>query len=298
MNKALSAIVIATALYAQTPPPGNGAPEAVRTAPPEVDLALRTRVTQFYQLETEGKYHQAEQLVAEDTKDLFVGSSKPSYQGFAIETIRYSDDFTRAQVVTLVKRQMPVEGFMGHPLTSKLPSRWKIENGLWCYYVDPKTDMPPTLPGHGGPPGVPSSLAPGMPPGAAVTPPVAPPVRTVPVGPAPGVPHAPPALTSAPTVPKLLTASKLAVDLKPSKASSEQIEITNPTPFATVLQLSDPKVKGLTVKLDRTTLKAFEKAQLDIQWSGANASPSRPVVVAVRSQRTNQIIPVKVTFKD
>jgi hypothetical protein len=296
MMKVLSAMVIAAALSAQAPPPsGNAAPEAALLAPPEVDLALRARVTQFFQLEVEGKYHQAEQLVAEDTKDLFVGSSKPTYQGFAIESIKYSGDFTKAQVVVWAKRQMPVEGFMGHPLMSKLPSRWRLENGLWCYYVDPKTDMPPTFPGRPGPAAVPVPTV--AAPGAAAVPPMLP-VRPVPVGPSAGNPHAPPPLAVAPTVPKLLSASKLAVDLKSSAPSSDQVLITNPTPFATVLLLTDPKIKGLAAALDRPTLKPFEKATLSIQWSGGPQIPERPVTITVKSQRTSQVIPITVTFSN
>ena len=97
-------ILVAAATFAQTPPatPGQAPPPASPQAPPEVDAALRARVSQFYQLEVAGKFNQALQLVAEDTKDLFVGSSKPIYRSYEIQDIRYSDDFTTARLVVLV----------------------------------------------------------------------------------------------------------------------------------------------------------------------------------------------------
>src|ERR1039458_5247295 len=130
-------LVMATAaLFGQTRPatPEKAPPPASQKAPPEVDAALRTRITQFYQLEVEGRFNQALQLVAEDTKDLFVGSSKPTYQSSEIQSIRYSDDFTKAEVMVMVTRLLPIQGFMGHPVPTKTTSRWKLENGQWCYY--------------------------------------------------------------------------------------------------------------------------------------------------------------------
>src|ERR1039458_4081646 len=148
-------LVMATAaLFGQTPPatPEKAPPPASQKAPPEVDAALRTRITQFYQLEVEGRFNQALQLVAEDTKDLFVGSSKPTYHSSEIQSIRYSDDFTKAEVMVLVTRLLPIQGFMGHPVPTKTTSRWKLENGQWCYYVDPQKDLPATPFGRPDPP--------------------------------------------------------------------------------------------------------------------------------------------------
>ena len=45
--------------------------------PPEVDQALRARISEFYQDHVDGKFRQAEALVAAETKDSFYGA-KPS----------------------------------------------------------------------------------------------------------------------------------------------------------------------------------------------------------------------------
>jgi Arc/MetJ family transcription regulator len=81
------------------------APQPDPQRPPiEVDAALRARVSQFYQYEIDRKFYRALQLVAEDTRDYFVESSKAPYLGFQIDTISYSDGFTKAAVVALVSR--------------------------------------------------------------------------------------------------------------------------------------------------------------------------------------------------
>src|SRR5271157_170369 len=171
MLRVMLFIFLAAATFGQTPlaTPEQAPPQASQKAPPEVEAALRARVTEFYKLQVEGKFNQALQLVAEDTKDVFVGSNKPPYLSFEIQSVRYSGDFTTAQVMVIVKVVLPMEGFMGQPLPMKTPSRWKLENGQWCYYEDPKDShaspfrqlAPPGMPlSSGGPPGSPRPLSP------------------------------------------------------------------------------------------------------------------------------------------
>lgn len=290
-------------------------------APPEVDAALRARVSQFFQFEVQGKFNQALQLVAEDTKDAFVGSAKPTYTGFTMNTILYSDDFTKASVMVLVDRMLPIQGFMGHPLPTKVFSRWKLENGQWCYYVDPEKDMNSSPFRQFAPPGMapkkagafppippPSMAAAGVPVPPSGTPaPVAPPgmaapgmpvPAAVPPGGTPTGPHPlPPMPKNLPDI-RALTVDKPSVQLKASGPSSEQVVISNPSPWTAVLTLSDPKVAGLTVKLDPLTLRQGQKAILSLQSSGDVQIPKTPLTVAVRVTTTNQIIPIKVSFAE
>jgi hypothetical protein len=296
----IAMILAAAALQAQTPP------EAAPWPPPEVDLALRTRITQFYQFEVDGKYRQAEQLVAEDTKDLFVGASKPSFYAFQILSITYAADFKGAEVLVVVSRHVPVEGFMGKPVTSKMPSRWKLENGQWCYYVDPKKDLPASPFGVPLPPGmnIPHTAAappPAAPLTAAAVPQQPAPVANgmtvppaVPITTTPGARPLPP-MPSKPPIPTVLTVDKNTVQFKSSAASTDQVIITNPTPFTESLMLTDPKVAGLTVKLDRLGLGSRDKATLSIQWNGSAAPPPKAMII-VKVPQTNQLIPVAVTF--
>ena len=266
----------AAVLFGQTPPgsPEKSSAQVSQNPPPEVDAALRARVTQFYQFEINGKFNEALQMVAADTKDLFVGSSKPSYYGAEILSIRYYDDYTKAVVMSMVSRMLPIQGFMGHPLPTKMPTRWKIENGEWRYYVDPMLDMPTS-------PFGPSMMPPGM-----------------------GVPavggggRAQPPLPANLANPRSLIADKTGVQLSSSKPSSAEVAVSNPSPWPVGLNVQDPKVKGLGVKLDRTTAKPGEKAILTIQSNGAIQVPNTPVVVIVKVPQANQTIPIKVTFKN
>src|SRR5260370_24279308 len=68
-------------------------------APPDVDEALRARITGFYQAHVDKKFRQADQFVAEDTKDFYYESNKPAYLSFNIGKITYSENFTKAKAI-------------------------------------------------------------------------------------------------------------------------------------------------------------------------------------------------------
>jgi hypothetical protein len=261
-------IFMAAALLAQTP----------QKAPPEVDAALRARISQFYQLEVDGKFSQALPLVADDTKDMFVGTSKPTYRSFEIQSVMYDDDFKKAEVVVLVTRLMPVEGFLGHPIKTKVPSHWKLENGQWCWYVDPQKDLPASPFGPVRPPGAPAPTATAAPPGAAPQ----------------GLP-AIPVNTPSPSNFGALTVNKLSVKLKSTGPSAEQVVIHNPSPWTLTLSLAAPRIAGLTAKLDHAVVSPSKDAMLSIQSSGGG--PKLPITVLVTVAKTNQVIPIKVFFE-
>jgi hypothetical protein len=271
MMRVLPLFLAAAALFGQT----AAAPE---NAPAEVDAALRARAMEFYQLEIDGKFGQALRLVAEDTKDLFVGSSKPAYQSFQIQKIRYSDNFSKAEVLGLVTRLLPIEGFMGHPLPTKMTSRWKLENNQWCFYVDPQKDLPATPFGRPMPPGM---MPPGMP-----APTLGPSAATV------SQPPMPKNLAN----PRSLLANKTEVQLASPGPSTVQVAISNPSPWPVGLTVADPKVAGLTVKLDRLTIKPGEKALLGITSSADMQIPKMPITVLIKVPQANQTIPIKVSF--
>jgi len=295
MLKVITFILVAAALFAQTPtaqpdkPAGAGSPQA----PPEVNAALWARVARFYQLQVEGKFNQALELVAEDTKDSFVGAGKSTPRGFEIQSVQYAEDFTKAQVIVTISRLVPIEGFVGHPVAMKVPSRWKLENGQWCYYVDPRDArtnpfapstprdavpaIPPGVPVAGGvPPGMPSPT--GVPPGMSL----------------PGSGPAPANLQGA----RALRVDKLSAQLKSSGPSVDQVTIVNATPWDRVLTLSDPKIAGLTAKLDNKVVKQGGKVILEIRSNGESAPPKTPVTIVVTVGQTNQLIPIRVSFVD
>jgi hypothetical protein len=276
MRRCFPFLLAAWAMFAQNPP-------APATAPPDVDAALRERVNRFYQLEVDAKYREAEQLVAAESKDYYYDAAKPTYTSFKIESVEYSADFTNATVHMAVERIVHMPGFEGHPMRSLLPSRWKLEDGKWCWYSRPEDRRrSPFGPGPaGGFGGGTSGPPPGFSTGAQATvklpamPPLPPPQQML-------QPH--------------VTADRLAVQLRANIASSEQVTLTNSTPRPVTLSVADPKIPGLTFKLEPSALKPNEKAVLSIQSSGEAKASAQPIVLRVQVAQTQQVLPIRVSI--
>lgn len=104
--------------------------------PPDVDATLRDRIRTFYQLQVDHKFRQAEQLIADDTKDYYYNSAKPDIRSFKIVDIRYASDFQRATVTLSSASQILLPGAGPLVMNRTLISNWKVEEGKWCWYVD------------------------------------------------------------------------------------------------------------------------------------------------------------------
>ena len=62
--------------------------------PPEVDQALRARVTAFFQAHVDGSFRKAFEIVAEDTKDYYFKTEKVQFKSSQDPgDIKYSADF-------------------------------------------------------------------------------------------------------------------------------------------------------------------------------------------------------------
>jgi hypothetical protein len=103
--------------------------------PPEVDKALRARVNEFCELHKQGKFRQAEQFVAEDSKDYYYTSSKPHYVSYEIQSIKYNEDFTQAVATVICEQYLNALGFQNQTIKMLTPFNWKLENGQWMWYV-------------------------------------------------------------------------------------------------------------------------------------------------------------------
>ena len=117
-------------------------------APPAaVDQALRERATAYLQYQVEGNFRKAYDLVAEDSKDYYFGIEKTRILSFKIDEISYAEDFTKATVRATAVRKVNT---MGHEfeIPSVTADLWRLEDGKWSWYHDPKTDT--SLPFFGG----------------------------------------------------------------------------------------------------------------------------------------------------
>ncbi|MGH9721561.1 MAG: hypothetical protein ACRD8O_15230 [Bryobacteraceae bacterium] len=240
-------------------------------APPHVDQALRERIGKFYQAHVDGRPRAAEKYVAEDTQDFYYTANKPRYLSFAIDKIVYSDNFTKALATVLCEQHIMLPGFAGKPVKVPAPSRWKIVDGEWFWYVDPETvrDTPFGRMKPGAAPQGGAAQSPGL-----------------------------DALANAPKVEDLwaqVKVDKSSISLKAGAASSDKVIVSSRLPGTVQLSLdTSPKTKGLNASLDRTELKSGEQATVTIR---SDLKSAADFVVRIRVQPTNQEFAVAVAIR-
>jgi hypothetical protein len=255
MFRSIALLVCASPCFAQSPA------DLFNRPPEDVDQALRARITQFYQAHVDGKPRLAEPLVAEDTKDFFYNGNKPKYLSFEIKRIDYSDNFTRAKAMVLCEQFVMIPGFTDKPIKVPTPSRWKLVDGQWYWYVD-QDELRMT------------------------------PFGKMTAGPNPP-PNGPAGLPAIPTAKDMefifqqVKADKAAVTLKKEEPEEVTITSTAKGPMTVTVAVVPP---GVDAKLDRANIGPGEKAILTLR-AGANASPG---VVSLRVEQTNHMIPITV----
>lgn len=250
--------------------PASAGQDSSASAPPEVDQALRDRATKFFQAHVDGKYRQAEQYVAEDTKDSYYNSQKPHYLSFEIKKISYSDNFTKAKVVTSCKvDQASQYGKM--TFNFQEPSDWKLEGGLWYWYTDPNVIKTPF------------GTMKRSQPGTAQT-----------AGPAPAVK---PTIASIGDLWKLVTADKSEVRFGNGAGSSEVIVKNGLQGIITLKLLAPvPAIPGLEVRLEREQVPSHETGRVFFKYTPQPKAP-KMTTVSLQVQPTNQTIPIRVIFE-
>lgn len=222
--------------------------------PPEVDRALRERVTQFFQAHVDGAFRKAYELVADDFKDFYFAGNKSRYKSFSIESIQYFDNFTRAKVLlnTEVEWEMRLQKAVARVQT---PASWKLQDEKWMWYDDPKDRKLPIQA-----PGTPGEIP-----------------RT-----ADGTPQLPSLNpqdleAAAQAQLKATTLDKNEVTLS-GKASSDKVVLHNGAPGFVNLTLEKiPPIPGLTVELDKTQVGPKEDATVRIACQPC--TPTEPVTV-------------------
>ena len=130
---------------AQTAPAANGQaqqPHMVIVPPPSpfdpkppagMEDALRDRIAKFYQCYVDDKVRRSEEYVNPDERDAYYTIEKPHYFGFKILEIRFKDDFTRADAVLLIDKEIAIPGQDVLRLSIPVPSHWILVDGVWYY---------------------------------------------------------------------------------------------------------------------------------------------------------------------
>jgi hypothetical protein len=256
MHRFIPFTLFAAAAFAQ---PGN----PFNRPPADVDQALRARITEFYDYHIKDVPRKAEALVAEDTKDYFYNHNKPKYLKCEIKQIDYSDKFTKAMAQVTCEQHVMIPGFTG-TLPVPEPSYWKIEDGKWCWYVDPDNIGKSPF----------GKMKPG--PAAAV------------------VNGAPISINNIPTSPDFLfnqvKLDKTEITLKPG--DDVTVTVSNSAPGMITLTIPTP-LPGIQALLDKTTLQSGEKATLLLK-AGENA---KSAVLNLQVDPINQLLPLQIVVK-
>jgi hypothetical protein len=252
-----------------------------QAAPPEVDQALRARVTEFLQYHVDGNFRKAYEMVAEDTKDNYFTAGKVQLLGFKIDAVKFTDNFTRASVTATMSKTMSVAG---QDFTMATPSTttWKIENGKWVWYSDvpdvrttPMTPASATLPATGAAPKSADNSNGGLPKDFNE--------QTL--------------ADAARSILQQIIVDKREITLAADQPSEQKVMIHNGMSGAVQLELSAPEVPGFTAKLEQSMLKAAGDAAIVFRYEpGTPAARRNPIDVQLGVQPLNQIFTIRVNF--
>jgi hypothetical protein len=248
----------------------QSAPDAIDSAPPPVEQALRAHVTQYFQAYIDGKWRNAERLVAEDSLDAFLGADKDRVQSFEIVKTHYHENFSKAEVVVVTRRQWVLHGNrMVVPMATT--TFWKVVDGQWLWYAPPRST---TINSPFG------TMAPG-PKDATST------AGALPADPA----------MMATNILNQVKVDKTEVQLSSYEPSSAEVTIASAMPGKIELRAdTDIGIPGFLLKLDRTELKGGEKCKLLLSMDPNDQTAKPTVTVRIRVLPLNKIIPIKVTF--
>jgi hypothetical protein len=267
-------LLSAVAAFAQTPS------DLFEQAPPAIDEALRARVSKFYDAFVAGKFKEAYALVADDSQDKFFELSKDEYKSYEIVKIRYTENFTKATVVTAVKSDWRWHGAVT-VTTFPLTSSWIAVDGQWFWHYEKPTVVPNPFSPTGF---VPVPLD----------------TKTDNAGLVPkNIPGAAQGILSKVSV------DKRSVLLRSYETSQDEVQVHNDMPGQVSLVLEDPKIPGLKITPGKTVLLAHEQTTIAFEWRlddpaiqclDCAKKMSGARLVQLRIQPTNQVFPINVFF--
>ena len=250
-------------------------------APPQVEQALKQRVAKFYQAHVDAKFRQADLLVAEESKDEFFGMAKLVYKKFEFLKATYSDNFTKAAVVTVVDREMNIRGNI-YPVHAPVTTTWKVIDGQWYWYLDPEGSKHAETPMgkmNAGP--VDNSRPAGMP--ADFSRMINDPAKRAEL---------------AESIRNKVSVNKTELTLPLDKASSDSIEISNGLdgPMRIEMEIVG-KVPGFTAKIDKTEVPAGQKIGIQVNFTpGAELPPNPSASLMIQIVQTTQVFNIPVRF--
>ncbi|HVW11100.1 MAG TPA: hypothetical protein VHC90_21090 [Bryobacteraceae bacterium] len=122
---------LAMTAVAQTTSPANA----------KAEKALRARAEEFYKLELNKQFRQAEAMVAEESKDYFYNSGKPNFRDVKVGNIEFTDNGKKAIVHITASVELLAPGVGAQVFTAPATANWKLEKGQWFWYFDKDTAL-------------------------------------------------------------------------------------------------------------------------------------------------------------
>lgn len=275
MRRSMFAVVVSCALTAgnataqtqqEAQPAQAIATDVFEKAPPQIENPLRENVAKFFQAHVDGKFRQAEEVIAEDSKDAFYNMEKRRYFGFEIIKIKYSDDFKKATVVTTLDMEWrsPRIGVMR--VKPPLSSLWRMENDKWVWYVIPAKDW--ETPWGKMQPGPDQEKS----------------IMTAFHG------------VNVNDVLKQVAIDRTEIRLRGYEASEGQAAIENNMPGQVRLRLDAPPYPDLQVSLDKTELAAGQTARIVAKFNPQTTDPKPTTRVSVHVEPTGRVFHLDIVF--
>jgi hypothetical protein len=162
------------------------------------------------------------------------------------------------------------------PVKMPISTLWKLENGEWFWYLEPR---PPGGRTFFGKSDAPVESAPATPSGGASSAAVI-----------------PPRMLDVSDVLNQVKVSPTEVRLSSFEPASAAVTISNRMPGVIKLSLSYAGFPGFTASLDRATLGAGESAKILLDCKPADKRAKPTVKVELRIEPTDQVIPIQVVF--
>jgi len=243
-------------------------PNLFQSAAPEVDQALRKRVSEFYKLLEEGRFRQTDAYLAEDAKDVYYEQEKKRIRGHEIVRINWADGFKKAVVVTVLQTDVVMRGntmAVGAPIAT----RWRLEADKWVMYFETT----------GGKPSPFGSLKAG--------------------------PNQTKGLTSEELIknPSVIfnqiTVEKDVARLKSYEKSADSILVSNGMPGGiTVLFVPNLVIPGFKYRVEKQELGAGEKTKIVFEYDpGVDLSAKTTITGQIRIEPFSKAYPITVMFE-
>jgi hypothetical protein len=249
---------------------GQDAAALFEKAPPDVEEALRARVQKFYGLYMEGKFRAADALVAEDSKDAFYVAGKRKCRSIEIDTLKFSENFSKADVMVTCDTDVMIELVGLVPAKVPMRTRWKTLGGDWFWYVEPASEQGMPTPFGFFKPGSPN-------------------------GP-PAAMGVPPTGVSVEALTKLVKVDLQQVSFDVNTRRVGRVVVTNTMPGAVSLVLEPKEIPGFELALDKTDIAQGQAAVLSISYVPSKDRKASPALVKIVVSPTEQEIPIQIVF--